>query len=235
MKTYFASLSLLLIACGGDPLDPGAGDASGEGTNTLYVEGRASADPRVNGATENDFDIEFSVDISINGVPVQTGSVIVTSRFATIPLSYIDNSNGQAHWEGHGGGYDRVYQLDVISGDDEVRGVIVDGPDLHHITAPAAGASVDSTLANLLTWDREDAADIITLRSDGIDHITIADTGEYSIAPSSFKAEKDQTRSDTLELRRTNHVAPRGAVGGSDFSVSVEQQVDVIVLANPAL
>ena len=40
MQTFFASFSLLLIACGGDdPLNPGAGDHPGLGTNTLQVEG----------------------------------------------------------------------------------------------------------------------------------------------------------------------------------------------------
>ena len=87
MKTRFALISfVLLAACGGDPLDPGAGNDPGGGTNTLYVEGRASADPRINDATANDFDTDFSVALSLNGVPVTTGTVTITSRFATITL-----------------------------------------------------------------------------------------------------------------------------------------------------
>jgi hypothetical protein len=236
MKTSLASLSLILFAaCGGDPLDPGAGNDPGDGTNTLLVEGRATAEPRINDATANDFDVEFSVDLSLNGQAVASGTVTITSRFATIPLTYVETQNNQGRWEGRGGGYDRVYQLDVVSGADEVRGVIVDGPDVHHITKPTAGASVDSTIANDLTWDREDAADIITFRAEGFDRIEIADTGSYSIAPSSLKAEKDKSRTDTIELRRTNHVTPTGAVGGSNFAVSVQQDLDIVILANPAL
>jgi len=236
MKSHVALFSfVLLAACGGDPLDPGAGSDPGGGTNTLYVEGRASAEPRINDATANDFDIDFSVDLSLNGAPVTSGSVIITSRFATIPLSFIDTNNGRGRWEGRGGGYDQVYQLDVKSGADEVTGVVVDGPDLHHITGPAAGTSLDSTVATNLTWDREDAAQIITFRSDAIDRITISDTGTYVMGPGTLKAEKDQSKENSLELRRTNHVAPHGAIGGSDFAVSVEQWVDVIAQPNPAL
>lgn len=236
MTSVFASLSsvslVFLVACGGDPLDPGAGNDPGSGTNTLYVEGRASADPRLaNAQSSNDFDTDFSVHVQLNGVDVTTGTVSIRSQLATTDLTY----NGNGRWEGSAGGYDRVYQLDVISGADEVRGVIVDGPDLHRITAPTAGASLDSTMANMMKWDREDSADIITFKSDEIDRITIADTGTYEIPPGSLKADQDQSRTNTLELRRTNHVAPAGAIGGSDFAVSVEQRLEVVALPNPAL
>lgn len=232
MKTLLASFSLaLLVACGGDPLDPGAGSDPGSGTNTLFVEGRASADPRISDATADDFDTDFSIRIELNGQPVTTGTVTVTSRFTKTPLAL----NADNRWEGTATGYDRVYQLDIISGADEVRGVIVDGPDLHHITAPTAGASLDSTIATDLMWDREDAADIITFRSDAIDRLEITDSGTYSMGPGVLKAEKDKTRENTLELRRTNHIAPTGAIAGSDFAVSVEQRVDVIAQPNPAL
>jgi hypothetical protein len=233
MKSQLVLISsVLLAACGGDPLDPGAGNDPGGGTNTLFVEGRASANPRIVNATANDFDTEFSIRIELNGAAVTTGSVTVTSRFASVPLTYIVDNQ---HWEGRAGGYDQVYQLDVKSGTDEVTGVVVDGPDLHHITGPAAGASLDSTVATNLTWDREDAAQIITFKSDQIDRITITDTGTYSMGPGTLKAEKDKTKENTLELRRTNHVAPHGAIGGSDFAVSVEQRVDVIAQPDPSL
>ncbi len=232
MKSQFALLSfVLLAACGGDPLDPGAGSDPGGGTNTLYVEGRASADPRIVNATANDFDTDFDIHVQLNGQDVTTGTVTITSRFATTPLAV----NGNNRWEGRVGGYDQVYQLDVKSGADEVTGVVVEGPDLHHITGPAPGASLDSTVATNLTWDREDAAQIITFRSDRIDRITITDTGTYAMGPGTLEADKDQTKENTLELRRTNHVAPHGAIGGSDFAVSVEQRIDVIAQPNPAL
>lgn len=233
MKLIFASLSLFaLVACGPDPLEPGAGHDPGAGTNTLYVEGRASADPRIaNASSANDFDVDFSIHVELNGVPVTTGTVTVTSRFTTVDLTF----NGNDRWEGSAAGYDRVYQLDVTSGADEVLGVIVDGPDLHRITSPAAGASLDSTMPNMLEWEREDAADIITFRADEIDRITITDTRSYEMAPGSLKADKDTARTNTLELRRTNHVAPAGAIGGSDFAVSVEQRIEVVAQPNPNL
>jgi hypothetical protein len=232
MKIHLCLISFCaLTACGGDALDPGSGDELGSGTKTLLIDGTASASPRIVGATADDFDTDISIRIELNGSDVTTGTVTVASRFTSVPLAFTGNNR----WEGRAAGYDQTYQLDVISGNDEVRGVIVDGPDLHHITAPTAGASLDSTVAIELKWDRDDAADIITFRSDAIDRIAITDSGTYSMGPATLKAEKDKTRENTLELRRTNHVVPAGAIGGSDFAVSVEQRVDVIAQPNPAL
>jgi hypothetical protein len=88
---------------------------------------------------------------------------------------------------------------------------------------------------NIITWDREDGADIATLDTDNIDRLTIPDTGSYSMGAGVLKAEKDKTRENRIDVRRTNHVAPAGAVGGSDFAVSIENRVDVLAQPNPAL
>lgn len=238
MHSQFASFAFVLslaatAACGGDPLDPGAGDDRGAGTNTLFVEGNAAADPRVaNSQRDTDFTTEFSVRITLNDAPVTTGTVTFESRRAMTTLTF---NAGNNRWEGTANGYDEVYQLDVISGANEVVGVIVDGPDLHTITKPTAGASLDSTIANMLEWDRDETADIITFRADKIDRITITDSGSYSMGIGVLDADKDQSRENTLELRRTNQVVPAGAIPGSELAVSVEQELVVLAQPNPLL
>lgn len=232
--TRLASLTLAAAAaaCGGDPLDPGAGDDPGSGTSTLQIEGRAAAEPRTRNAPNAvDFDTDFEIRARLSGQPVTSGTVSVTSRFESVPLTY-DAQEGT--WKGRMAGYDEVYRLDVISGADKVEGVIVDGPDIHLFTAPTAGASLDATVANTITWSREEQADTITFQADNIDRIQITDTGTYSMAPGSLKSEKDTARDNVLELRRTNTVTPAGATAGSTFSVSIQQELDVIALPNPA-
>jgi hypothetical protein len=232
MKTIFASI-LVLAACGGDPLDPGAGDDPGGGTNTLFVEGRARAEPRfANAKLSTDFDTEFSIRVALNDVPITAGTVTVISRFGEVPLTWRPDP---ARWEGRMANYDEVYQLDVVSGPDAVTGVIVDGPDIHVFTAPLAGATLDSTMQNPLEWDRDERADITTFDAEEVDRINIDDTGSYMMGVGVLKAEKDQARENQLELTRTNHVAPHGAIAGSDFAVTVESYIDVIVAPNPAL
>jgi hypothetical protein len=238
MKPIFASF-LVLAACGGSPLDPGAGNSLGTGTSTLLVDGNARAHAQISNAkSSTDFTTEFSVQVTLNNAPVTTGTVEVKSSKLTTPLTF--NPNGQnggqgGRWEGTAAGYDEAYELNVISGTDKVMGVIVDGPDIHLFTAPMAGASLDSTIANDMKWSRAAAADIATLKIGDLDHVTIADTGTFSIPPGSLKAEKDQSHPNQLILSRENHVAPKGAVAGSTFSVSVDNELDVIALPNPAL
>lgn len=234
MKMILASLAVL-TACSGSPLDPGAGSSAGTGTSTLSVDGNARARANIaNAKRSTDFTTDVSVRVTLNGAPVTTGTVTIRSSKLSVPLTFHADQNGGT-WEGTAAGYDEVYQLDVVSGTDTVEGVIVDGPDIHDFTAPEAGATLDSTLANMMTWDRIAAADIATLRVGELDRITIEDSGTFSIPPGSLKAEKDQARPNTLLLERTNHVVPAGAVPGSDFAVSVENELDVIAAPNPAL
>ena len=190
MTSRFASLialGLSLTACGSDPLDPGAGDNAGKGTNTPHIEGRATAEPTIpNSQRDTDFRTDFSVRVRLNNVEVTSGTVTVTSRFGAVPLAY---NVGENRWLGTGTGYDEVYQLDVVSGADKVENVIVDGPDLHKITAPTAGASLDSTMPNDLTWDRSEKCDVVSLHVGDVG-LNIEDTGKYTMAPGALKAEK---------------------------------------------
>jgi hypothetical protein len=113
--------------------------------------------------------------------------------------------------------------------------VIVDGPDIHTFTAPLAGATLDSTMPNDMKWSRSIKADVATFRVGDLDRLTIDDSGDFTIPAGSLKAEKDQARPNQLLLTRENHVAPKGAVGGSTFSVSVDNELDVVAAPNPAL
>jgi len=236
MKLVFASIPFI-VACAHDPLTPGAGDKPGHGTNTLLVNGSVSAEPREGTSNALDpasFSTDFRVHVQLNNTTVTTGTVTVTSYAGgMIPLSFTADNNGT--WVGRGSGYEEVYQLDVISGADEVTGVIVDGPDIHTYVAPLAGASLDSTTPIDVKWERDEMADTTSIRVGDLDRINIADTKLYTLAPSSLKAEKDQPRENTIELRRSNQVAPAGAIGGSLFTVSVTNTLDVVAQPNPAL
>jgi hypothetical protein len=84
-----------------------------------------------------------------------------------------------------------------------------------------------------LSWSRNDHADLAVLSTRQLDHLQIDDTGSYSLAAGSLRSSKDQTQQETIELRRTNSVAPAGAVAGSTVDVSVRNHVDVVVQINP--
>jgi len=225
--------SLLLVACSSSPLDPGAGNSLGSGTQTLSVEGSISADSDVSNASNaSGFTTHFDIQLTKGGQPVTTGTVTISSNGGDVALTF-DTTNG-GRWIGSQAGYFEVYGLDVTSGSDTITGVRIDGPDLHTFTAPALGATLDATAANTVTWSRADHADVATIRTQQIDRITIDDTGTYSLAAGALRSSKDKAENESIELRRSNQVQPAGAVAGSSVSVGVRNHVDVLVAINPA-
>jgi hypothetical protein len=221
-------------ACGGSDLDPGAGNDPGRGTSTLLVNGDITARPRLaNARDRGDFETEISIRVSRDQQAVTTGTVTVTSASGEIPLTFRPEDGGR--WRGTAAGYDEVYILDVLAGDDLVENVRVDGPDIHVFTAPVAGATVDSTMPLRVVWDADQDAASASIDTDELDKVAIPDSGEYMLSAGALKAEKDKAHENAIELARTNRVTPSGAVGGSDFSVRIENRISVVAQPNPAL
>lgn len=211
---------------------PGSGDDPGSGTSTLTVDGTMTAKPRFSNArSEADFETSLSVRVMLGLQPMTTGIVEVTSSSGRVALLYRPNEN---RWQGTAAGYDEVYVLDVEHGADAVRGVRVDGPDLHFFTKPTAGATVDSTRVLEVAWDSGEECDSASIDAEEIDKIAIPDTGLYVLAPGALKADSDQARENTIELRRANRITPAGAAGGSEMVVAVENHTQVVAQPNPA-
>jgi hypothetical protein len=227
MRLVLASF-IALAACSHNALDPGAGSDPGTGTGTLSVMGGATASPNIpNSKLDTDFETNFHIVLQLDGQPVTTGTVTVRARSGTAVLTY--DSNGE--WQGQAASYDEVYELNVVSGTDVIRNVYVDGPDIHTFTVPMLGASLDPSAINDTKWVRDAAAKIATFSVGDMDGIAVSDTGDYMIPALSLKYNKDQTTMNTLRLTRTNQIAPKGAVAGSTFSVSVAQELDVVAAA----
>lgn len=223
-------LFVSLVACGGNRLDPGAGDSPGTGTGTLTLEGTVSAEPTINNAKDAaNFTTEISVRITRGGADVTSGEVTVHTAAGDVALLYEANPN---RWHAVQNGYREVYELDATSGTDEVLGVRVDGPDFHTITAPAQGAVVDSRVALDVTWDRGDTADTASVHTHDVD-VDVADSGRYTLPALSLRSKPDQTENDQIEITRSQQIAPAGATAGSSFRVSVRNQIDLVVLAAP--
>ena len=213
-------------ACGGD-LDPGAGDDPGEGTSTLMVDGSAHASPRLtNAQARGDFDTFFSVRVQQNGQDLTTATVQVTSASGTVVLQLGDGNR----YNGTAAGYDEVYVLDVDAGADYARDIRVDGPDIHHFTKPLAGATVDGSMPLEITWSHDEDADSASLRAEAIDDIAMPDTGKYMLAVGGIRTEADKVRENELRIRRENRVTPASSVGGSEWTVSIDNRIQVIAM-----
>jgi hypothetical protein len=225
-------VALGLTACGGDRLAPGAGSDPGTGTGTLAIEGSVHASPRQNNArVSTDFDAELSVRLALADQAVTTGTVTVTSASGKAPLTY----RGDSRWTGTAASYDEVYVLDVMTGADQLGSVRVDGPDIHVFEAPIEGTMIDTTMALMIRWSHADQAERVELRGDSFDPIELTDSGAYSLASGSLKADKSGARRQTLRLLRTNRVIPSGATLGSGWEVTIENRVDVVAQPAPPL
>ncbi len=234
MRHFVISTILLVGACGGSALDPGAGNDVGDGTQTLVVNGSANANAELtNAQNAADFNTDFSVRISLNGQPVTTGTVTITSSTGSIDLTFQDTGDNAGRWRGSAPGYDEVYVLDVVSGQDDVSGVRVDGPDIHVFDEPLVGATVDSTMPLDIKWSRSDEAASASLDTDELDPLAIVDSGTHTLPPGTLRTEQDKPRENTIRITRTNRVTPQGAAGGSEWSVSVRNDIQVLAAAVP--
>lgn len=232
MTRLSCALLVMTAACGGDAsgFGPGVGDDPGTGTNTLTIEGNATAEPTVSNASEStSFTTEVEIRISRNGVDVTEGTVEVESVDGVFALTYDTSQN---RWRGVQNGYFEVYQLDVTSGDDTIVGVRIDGPDIHSFTAPLQGATVDSTMPLDVAWDRDEKADLARFSTREFE-VEISDTGSYTLAAATLRSEQDKAEEEEIDLVRSNLITPAGAAAGSSFRVGVRNRIDLVVQPNP--
>lgn len=232
MRHFLVSTLFVCLGCGGSALDPGSGNSAGDGTNTLFVDGSARAQPLVTNASDaHDFNTEFEVRVALNQQVVTTGTVTMTGNSGTTELVFSPDGDFGGRWHGIASGYDEVYIMDVDSGPDNVHGVRVDGPDIHVFTAPLPGDTVDSLQPLDLTWDCDDTADEITLRAGEVDNIAITDQGSFTLPAGTLRADSSQSVDNELRLTRSNRVTPSGGVPGSELTVSVRQEITVLAAA----
>jgi hypothetical protein len=225
MKSIFASFAIILVACthGTDP---------GTGTGTILVTGTAHADSQtVNAATSTSFVTQFDFDLQINYAPVTTGTVTLTSQTGVATLTFQQNGGGNnGTWQGMSANYDPVYELNVTAGPDNIKGVYVQGPDIHLFQTPTAGASLDSTMTITTTWKRSTTAEEARFGVGDVQGLVIPDSQTYAIPAGTLHANRGQATPNTMRLTRSNSVVPKGALAGSMVSVEITQTLDVVAL-----
>jgi hypothetical protein len=217
----------LAAACGGNALEPGAGDDPGGGTRTLFVDADVQASPRItNASAAGDFETHFEVRVARDGVDLTSGTVTMVSSGGEVALVYQTSEN---RWWGVQAGYHEVYELNVQAGDDTVDGVRVDGPAPHHFTEPLPGATVDSRLPLVVRWERGEAAASASFDTEEMDSLAIADTGSFEIPVGGLKSNSGETEQERLRLDRFARIAPAGAVAGSELRVEVRNEIEILV------
>ena len=219
-----APFFFLGVGCGGSATDAGGG------TGTLYVDGEIEASPQLPNASElADFDTEFEVRIRLGDQNVTTGDVFIDAADEHIPLVYSPDSGS---WHGRQSGYHRAYELDIVSGEHAVEGVTLEGPDVHWFETPLPGAVVDASLPLEIAWGGDHAEAARLDAWDG-DAVAIDDTGEYVVPAFTLQTNDGEARDEEIELERWSRIAPAGAVGGSELTVTVRNRIEILVAPCP--
>jgi hypothetical protein len=222
---FTLATATVLSGCGSTHVSDG-----GSGSGTFSVDANVSATDRITNATDGaDFDVDFSVRLTKNGNAVHGATVTIDSGNGQVALVE-NNQNG--HYDGAQSGYAGTYHLSAVLGDDKVEGVILSGPGAHHFATPSVGDQHVYGQPLDIAWSPTGAQSAV-LETNEIDHTAITDNGSYTIPASGLKKpDPGKTEDERIRITRSNSVALSGAVAGSTLSVSVRNEVTLLIV-NP--
>jgi hypothetical protein len=226
-KILIANLvASLLIGCGGSE-DPGTG------TNTLKVVANVEAREQIpNASGANDFDVTFEVWVTRDGQQVSDALVVITLD-GDEELLLDQGEILEGRYTGSRVGYPTSVELDVESGEDNVKDAVVLCPDIHVFINPTSGQVVPAGQDLEVRWAREERADAAELESRKEGKLEIDDTGSYILDATHFPGKPDKQEDDHITLWRTQRVGLEGGVGGSELSVMVRNRVEFLVDTTP--
>lgn len=200
----------------------------GTGSGNLTIDARAEVDNDIANATRSDqFHATLVVHLSKDGQPVVGATVEIGSSIGAVPLPPVGDPGRYA---GTQAGYARDYTLSARLGDDYVEGVALSGPDAHSFSAPMLGAQVPWGQPLAVTWSPgESTQAAISARE--LDRIEIADTGSYSLPGTELRRpDTGSTEDERVRIVRTETITPAGADSGSQFRVSIRNEVTIVVV-----
>lgn len=223
-KTIGMTLALLvaLAGCGDDTTGPAAErNDPGTGTRTMLVKADIEGEDAPGGFV-TDFEVQLrdAQDNPISGatVTIQNGALgtinLLESGQAT--GDYVATRNSFAPGD---------YRLDVISGTDNVRGVVIGGMAAHVITSPAANDTVPANAPLVITWTRPSEAAGVDVETQDFQADGIVDSGTYTVP-----ATENPPRDDGYaRITRFNRVDIAGGLFGSELKIKIRNTVEPVV------
>jgi hypothetical protein len=185
----------------------------------------------VNANSGAGFNTQFDVRVSKGGVALSGAMVDIEGDAGKVTLTENQQTQqNQARYDGQQAGYSRTYTLGVHLGADFVENVTVSGPDLHSFSAPLLGAQAMSSQPLQVKWAASGATSA-TLSTDQLDHVAIPDTGSYTVpAGGIVQVDPGKTKDAQLQITRSESIIPKGALGDSNFSVAITNDITFLVL-----
>jgi len=210
-----------IFACGGDSTGPAASrNSAGTGTSTLLVTADIDASNVVGGfRTDYNVSLRDALGNRVSGATV----TIYNSSLGTLTLPETAPGSGD-YFNTRPSFPSGDFRLEVTRGTDNVRGVVLGGPGVHTITAPANGSVRTAAQPMTVTWSVPSRARGTEVETRDFGPIAMADMGSYIIAGPNNPVNNDQR----VEVRRYNEVEIAGGRPSSRLRVTVENTAEPI-------
>jgi hypothetical protein len=218
-----ATTMFAISACG-----TGSISEPGRGSGTLTINAHVQAESRVpNARGSTDYDCELSARVYKAGQAVIGATVEIASGLGTVKL-IDDNNNGT--YRGVQVGYAGAYTLSAQLGDDYFEGGSLSGPEAHSFETPAVGAQIVYGQPLEVRWSPSGAT-AASLSTRELDEVAVQDTGAYSVPAGGLKkADPGKTEEERVRVTRSSTMGLSGTAGGSDLSVSVRNEVTLLIV-----
>jgi hypothetical protein len=218
--------TLTLFAACGDGTGPATSrNNPGTGSSTLHVTADIDAndDPTIIGGFSTNYDVSVRDG---GGVPVSGATVTIKNpSLGTITLP--ETAPGSGDYLLTGNTFPSGdFELNVVKGTDNVRGVVLGGPGVHNITTPVNNATLPANQSFTVRWTVPSRAKSAEVETRDFGPFTLPDTGVYQIAGTSNPARPDQR----IRVFRFNEVDIAGGLTGSRLRVKVRKTVEPVTV-----
>ena len=214
---------ILVWAACGDSTGPAADrNDPGTGTQTMMVEADIDGED-VPGGFVTTFEVRLRdpLDNPISGAIV----TIENSALGTVNL--LETDAGSGDYEATRNTFaPGDYSLDVVSGDDNVRDVVIGGMSVHEIMSPASNDTVTANTPLIIEWSRPAQAAGVDVETRDFLVEGIADLGELTI-PAEFVTPRADER---VRVERFNKVDIAGGLFGSRIKLGIRNSVEPLVV-----
>src|SRR5713226_972047 len=228
MKRILTLAAAAALACGSSNSNNAATSRNnpGAGRSTLLVTGDINA--ALSTATPPAPQTTFSVTVK-DGTGTNVSGATVTVSNGSVPGGVVNLTEAPAA----SGRYSATvasfpsgdFQMNVVKGTDSVQGVVVGGPGMQTINAPAAGANVTHGTDLAISWTTPAVAKQVSVQTRDFAQVSGPDLGAFTIPA----AQNPIRASQLLTIVRQNELEAAGGLTGSRLRATYTATVAYVV------
>ncbi len=214
-----------VLACSSGTGPAASRNNPGTGTNTLKVT--ADIDANDDAAAVGGFTTEYSVSLRDGAGNPVSGATVTMSNPSLGTLTLAETGPGAGDYFISGSGFPSGdFTLNVVRGTDNVRDVVLGGPGVHAVTAPAANSTMPANQGLTVRWTVPSRATQAEVETRDFGPQALPDTGAYVITGANNPARPDQR----IRVFRFNEVNIAGGLLGSRLRVKVRNTVEPVIV-----